>query len=153
MTNIDERKKQRIQFFKNDQLRHENFKYGELIIQTNKVQWYLTYIIFLRASRPTKKLEKYLERLELGSLIECFSICIKTPLESELSGSLQLYKKGRNALAHQMFTNKKLTIKECELSIELGNLILGELEKVFEFEWKRLESKIINLKLNKNIKK
>ena len=61
MTNIDERKKQRIQFFKNDQLRHENFKYGELIIQTNKVQWYLTYIIFLRASRPTKKLEKYLE--------------------------------------------------------------------------------------------
>jgi len=112
-----------------------NSKYGELIIQANEVQWYLTNLVWARASCPTKKFKKYLERLELGSLIECFNICVKIPKEKELLEALKDYKKSRNTLAHKMFTSEKLTVKDCRESIEVGNLIIKILKLSLELEY------------------
>ncbi len=109
---------------------HENSKYGQLIIQTNEVQFYLPLLILLRSYAPNKKLREYLERLELGNLINCFRFCVKNPVELALVDVLNKYKDSRNALAHKMFTAQKLTVKECELSIELGNELLIELKKM-----------------------
>lgn len=113
---------------------HENSKYGQLIIQTNEVQFYLTLLVQLRSYAHNKKLRDYLEKLGLGNLINCFRICAKNSAELELADSLNKYKESRDALAHKMFTSQKLTIKECELSIELGEKLIMELKKLLRAE-------------------
>jgi hypothetical protein len=114
------------------QLAVENSKYGQFIIQTNEVQFYLNLVVLLRTYAPNKKIRDYLERLELGNLIGCFRICTKNPTELALADALNNYKDSRNALAHKMFTNRKLTVKECELSIELGKELLIGLKRIIK---------------------
>lgn len=115
----------------------ENSKYGQFIIQTNEVQFYLTYIIFSRVLVPTKIFIKYLQGLTLGSLINYFRMCLRNSFELGLADSLGEYNKDRNTLAHKMFSNKKLTPKECELSIVLGDKLLKALIKLFTDEVKK----------------
>jgi len=43
---------------------------------------------------------------------------------------LESYNSSRNALAHEMYTKKKLTEKECELFIESGEKILTKLKEI-----------------------
>lgn len=113
---------------------NENSKYGQFIIQTSEVQLYLGLLIFLRSPISNKKLKKYLERLQMGNLIGCFRICVKNPFESSLVDSLENYKDSRNTLAHKMFSDQKLTPKECKLSIELGDALLEALKKLLKDE-------------------
>lgn len=108
----------------------KNSKYGEFIIQTNKIQFLLIGLISLRVCCPDKKNKNELAQLTLGSLIVCFRICAKNPAELELVKDLEDYKKMRNKLAHKMFTDKKLTTKECELAIEMGNELITVLRKI-----------------------
>ena len=111
-------------------LRHS--KYGQFIIQTNEVQFYLISLIFLRTILPSKKLKQYLERLTLGNLINCFRICVKNSVEASLVDGLEIYNNKRNALAHKMYTNKKLTETDCKLSIKLGEKLLTKLKSLIK---------------------
>ena len=110
----------------------EHSKYGKFIIQTNEVQFYLNLVILLRTHKLDKKFKDYLSRLELGNLIGCFRVCARNSTEVELVRTLDTYKRARNSLAHKMLTNKKLTIRECELAIELGEELLKELQGIIK---------------------
>jgi len=101
-----------------------NRKYGELIIQSNEIQLYLILYIKLTAIKINKKLSKDIEKATLGSLINYYQLCIKTEEEKSLVKGLSMYNESRNSLAHKMFTEKKLTDRECEISIELGDTLL-----------------------------
>lgn len=107
---------------------YRNSKYGQFIIQTNEVQFYLTQLILLRTVLCSKKLRKYLEESTFGSLINCFRVCVKNSSELSLSDDMESYNKSRNALAHKMYTKKKLTEADCESSIKLGEKIIAELK-------------------------
>lgn len=106
----------------------ENAKYGEFIIQTNEVQFYLVVAIVLRTYKPTKKLIDNLYESTLGKLIFYFCILAKNPTDLVLIDALNRYKASRDALAHKMFSSKKLTTKECEISIDLGKELLMKLK-------------------------
>lgn len=110
----------------------DNSKYGEFIIQTNEVQFYLVGLVFLRAYKFNEKLLKHLEGLTFGRLIEIFRFCLRTQTESELLEPLKKYNESRNALAHRMFTKGKLTMKECELSLNLGRVILEAMTDIYK---------------------
>jgi len=109
-----------------------NSKYGQFIIQTNEVQSHLILLILLRTALPNEKLHKYLERMTLGSLINCFRICIKNSDELTLVNFLKSYNKGRITLAHRMYTKKRLTETNCELSIKSGEKLLTKLKKLIK---------------------
>ena len=118
---------------------NENSKYGEFIIQANEIQFYLVTLIWLRSFFPINKLEERLERLEFGNLIICFRICIRNRAELVVYNSLNDYKDKRNKLAHKMFTDKKLTIKECELAIKFGKKLIVELKKLIDERIKEMK--------------
>jgi len=107
---------------------HLNSKYGQFIIQTNNVQSLLFLLILSRTVLLSKRLIKYLERLTLGNLINCFRINTKNPVELSLIDSLDIYNGARNALVHKMYTKQALTERDCELSIKLGEELLIELK-------------------------
>jgi hypothetical protein len=120
---VRERKKYIEQVLKENSIR-DNATYGKFILQTNKVQYYLAKLIFLRSFEPHKSFEKYLERLQLGQLISYMNICARTKLDMDLLSKLTNYKDRRDALAHKMFTSKKLTVSECEQAIKQGDIII-----------------------------
>lgn len=140
--NKKEVEKQLIEVLMKNQQIHENSKYGEFIIQTNEVQWVLVNLILIRAKYLTPKLQESLERSELGNLIIGFGMCIRTFEESGLLKLLQKYKDSRNALAHKMLTDKKLTINECKVSIKLGTLILNSLREMLKSDIASFKSRI-----------
>jgi len=111
-----------------DELIKRNSKYGELIIQANEVQFFLTTLISLRSFTQTKKIKDRLERAQMGQLIHQLEICAKNQTEADLATSLEKYKEARDALAHKMFSVEKLTPQECEGAIELGRQILEMLK-------------------------
>lgn len=125
---VRERKKYIEQVLKENQIR-DNATYGEFILQTNKVQYYLVKLIFLRSFDPSKTFEKYLERSQLGQLISYLNICAQTELDMDLVSKITGYKDKRDALAHKMFTSKKLTIIECKQAISQGDAIIEYLIK------------------------
>jgi len=113
-----------------------NSKYGKFIIQTNEIQMCLILIIMLKtSSNKRKSIKEYIERHTLGNLIKCFNCCAKNTIELSIIKSLKLYNDSRNALAHRMYTEERLTEKECELSIELGEEILKELKNLLKLFW------------------
>ncbi len=107
-----------------------NSKYGEFIIQSNEIQFYLVFFIKLTATKINKKFSKDIESSTLGTLISYFQLCIKTDDEKLLIGGLLKYNESRNSLAHKMFTNKRLTESECKVSIELGDMLLIMLKEL-----------------------
>lgn len=103
----------------------ENRKFGEFIIQSNEIQFYLSKVILLNSSYPDKKYKEFLERAELGTLIHVFCSCADNKqLESMIIPKLRKYKNERNKLAHKMYSSEKLTKKECEDAINDGKIIL-----------------------------
>lgn len=110
----------------------ENSKYGKFIIQTNEVQLLLILFILLKTTSPRKELKEYLEKSTLGNLIYSFNICAKSSGELSLINSLESYNISRNALAHKMYSKKKLTLKDCELAINLGEEILKKINALLK---------------------
>jgi len=104
-------------------------KYGRFIIQTNLVQFYLAKLIYLRSFDQSNELESRLEGLTMGPLIGYLTVCAHTRLDLKLVNDLKKYKKRRDAVAHKMFTVKKLTPKECELATKQGVKIIKYLEE------------------------
>lgn len=111
------------------ELKEENATYGELIIQTNKVQQALIKIIGDRIFTIEKNTISHLEEKEFGPLIYYFRITAKDKYDLSIVKMLFKYKTFRNKLAHKMYTNKRLTTKECEKAIKLGNKILKKIVK------------------------
>ena len=108
----------------------ENAKYGEFVIQTNEVQYFLALAVLMRSSFVDNEYKNWLfDRAELGTLIGLFRVCARlTPSMYALFMQLQQYKKDRNRLAHKMFLSKtRLTPAECEKAIALGQEILKKL--------------------------
>ena len=140
-------KRELVEILTNRERVHQNSKYGELIIQSNEIQFLLMGLILFRSYRMDKDLKKYLEGLTLGSLINIFRVCAKSSFEVVMFGSLVEYNKSRNALAHKMFTKKKLTKKACESSIELGEKLLEILvEELMHIKQSKYNEKAIALK-------
>ncbi len=111
---------------------YENSRYGKFIIQTNEVQFYLVWLIVMRSFPANDGLIKNLEELTLGQLVGYFRVKIKGIDELKLENSLKTYNGKRIALAHKMFTDKKLIPKECESSIDLGEKLIEELKELIE---------------------
>lgn len=127
--NIENIKKKLVERESNQRDIHRNSKYGKFIIQTNEIQFYLSTLILLRTTQD-KKISKYLEGLTFGNLINCFRICAKNPIELAFADCLDLYNRSRNALAHKMYSQKKLTEIDCETSIKLGEKFLIKLKEM-----------------------
>ncbi len=102
----------------------KNSKYGELIVQANRVQYYLTKLVLLRSLDPSGAFEKELGRLQLGHLIGYLRVCAQTKEDLDLAAQVKAYKDKRDALAHRMFTAKKLTPRGCESAVKSGNKIV-----------------------------
>lgn len=134
---IKEREKFVQRIFLENQIR-DNSKYGEFILQTNEVQFFLVKLIFLRSFNPSNSFERDLERLQLGPLISYLNVCAQTELDLNLLAQLKDYKDKRDALAHKMFTAQKLTVSECENAIKLGG-------KIIEYLVESLKSKQSNM--------
>jgi len=106
----------------------ENAKYGDLIKQTNEVQFLLAHVVLLRSTFIDKDYQNLLERATFGTLINLFKACAKaTPSMYSLLLLLQRYKKNRDRLAHKMFSANKLTPAECKDTLILGRHILTKL--------------------------
>jgi hypothetical protein len=132
MINIHKTKDELINIFNTQELTYDNAKYGEFLIQTNKLKWYLALVIIMKLSRTTKEIKRHLERLSLGSLIKLFDENARTAPEIEILGSLKIYKDSRDFLAQKMFTTDKINIKECEIALQLGSLIIFSLENILK---------------------
>jgi len=120
---MDEAREKFIKMFKSAKKAEENRKFGELILQSNEVQFYLYWLVVLNSSFPDEIYLKSLERMEFGNLINLFCACAKRH-ETIIIKKLREYKDKRNRLAHKMYTSKKLTKIECEKTIEDGKEIL-----------------------------
>ncbi len=99
-------------------------KYGKFIIQTNEVQSYLVALIKLRTFSQDKKFHSDLERIQLGPLVGYFTVLARSELELEILEKLKRYKDYRDALAHKMFTDKKLTPEECDEALSIGEELI-----------------------------
>ena len=115
------------QALEQDQIK-QNSKYGEFIIQTNEVQYYVVVLILSRSFAQSARARKKLERLQLGHLIGYLSVCARNQREAEFIDSLEAYKDARDALAHKMFTDEKLSPSECETAIQLGSELITALK-------------------------
>ena len=109
---------------------HRDSKYGQFIIQTNEVQRYLTVLILKRTVLCSKKFFNYLDSSTFGNLVNSFMICVQDSTELTLVNDLGLYVSKRNALAHKMYTNNRLTEIECEASLRLGEELLAKLKEL-----------------------
>ncbi len=105
----------------------DNAKYGEFILQTNDVLRYLVGFIFLRSFTLNESFKKHLEESQMGALISYLNVCARIGSDFALMAKLKDYKKKRDALAHKMFTDKKLTVNECEKAIKAGDKIISYL--------------------------
>lgn len=103
---------------------HENSRYGKLIVQSNELQFFLTVLIRIKTKYSDKTFVEWLETATLGNVINSFVVCADSEDMASLIPSLREYNSSRNALAHKMYSKKRLTLKECEISIELGDIIL-----------------------------
>lgn len=121
----------------------EHKKYGKLILQTNEVHWYLGMIIVVRSGAPDDDYQDYVYTgAELGMLINLFNASSKGLLVAgHLISELKKYNRQRNRLAHKMFSTKKLTLTECEKTIQEGEKIVEMLKVVLKEQIGDLEKK------------
>ncbi|MDD3607736.1 MAG: hypothetical protein PHQ20_02980 [Candidatus Moranbacteria bacterium] len=122
--------------------REENKKFGEFIVQSNEIQFYLSNLLLFRSSYPDKKYREDIERVQFGSLINLFCACAKRETgEAVLIPKLREYIKQRNKLAHKMYTVNKLTKKDCEIALSEGEKILKGLNILMDKEIDRFKNK------------
>lgn len=120
----------------------ENKKFGEFIIQSNEIQFYLSNLLLFRSSYPDKKYRENIERAQFGNLIDLFCACAKAKTyEFILIPKLRMYISKRNRLAHKMYTADKLTKEDCEVAIKEGEKILKGLNILMDKEIDRVKNK------------
>ncbi len=103
-------------------------KYGELILQANKIQFLLIAAIILNSRCLSKKYCDELSTKTLGSLIIISQSCI--PWATDALAKLNKYNLNRNRLAHKMYTPKKLTLSDCDKTLTGGKNIIVLLTKM-----------------------
>jgi hypothetical protein len=117
--------------------RLESQKFGDFIIQANKIQFYLSNLVILRSSYCDKE---YLDKIEsgiLGQIINLFCSCAKTETgEFLLIPKLRKHNKIRNKFAHKIHSPTKLTKDELQSAVLLGNDILKSLILITDKEIK-----------------
>lgn len=117
--------------------RLESQKFGDFIIQANKIQFYLSNLILLRSSYPDKE---YIEKIEsgtLGQIINLFCACAKRENgEIILIPKLRKHNKIRNKFAHKIHTPSILKKDELQNAVLLGNEILKSLILIIDQEVK-----------------
>jgi len=80
--------------------------------------------------------------VEFGPLITLYQACCgSTPRMLALLRELKDYQDKRNRLAHKMFSEKRLTPKECGRSLARGKEIIQVLDYLLENRRKRAEEK------------
>lgn len=118
-------KEKLIQAMVRNQQAKESQKFGEFIIQSNNIQFYLSNLVILRSSYPDKE---YIEKIEsgtLGQIINLFCACAKKETgEFILIPKLRKYNKIRNKFAHKIHSPAKLTKDELQNAVSIGNDIL-----------------------------
>ena len=113
-----------------NKLAKENQKFGEFIIQANKIQAYLSTLVILRSSYADKEYMDYIERIQFGPLIALFCACAKRETgEVVLIPELRKYQEKRNKLAHKIFTAKKLTQEELAEKMGVEGSYICKLER------------------------
>lgn len=132
MVNIHKSKKQLLEILNLQKLTFDNNKYGEILIQVSKLKWYLALVIIMKMSQSKKIIKRHIERLSLGGLIKLYNESARTMAEIEILGSLKIYKDSRDFLAQKIFTTDKISVKECEITLQLGNLIIFSLENLLK---------------------
>jgi hypothetical protein len=130
MKNLEKKKKEMAEKMLGLQKGSENKKYGEFILQTNKVQYKLNTAIMLNSVCLDKKYCDQLLGLTMGSLITVAQACISFS-EEDLE-MLRKYVEARNKLSHKMFTLKHLNVSECTKALESGEKIIIKLDKLIE---------------------
>ncbi|MES2409613.1 MAG: hypothetical protein V4509_04945 [Patescibacteria group bacterium] len=106
----------------------ESQKFGDFILQSNNIQFYLSQLVILRASFPDKEYVEKIESGTLGQIINLFCACCKTETgEHTLIPKLRSHNKIRNKFAHKVLITTIPTNNELKKSIELGNDILKAL--------------------------
>lgn len=133
MSTLEEKKKELARKMVNARKNFENQKYGEFIIQTNWIQFYLINLIIFRSGVLDKHYKNSIEGMMLGQLINLFCACGNKE-EGILIPKLREYQEKRNKLAHKMHTLKKLTINECEQAIEEGRKLEKALDSLLKNE-------------------
>jgi hypothetical protein len=112
-------------------------KFGDFIIQSNKIQFYLSNLILLRSSYPDKKYQDMLESVMMGQLIDLFCACArKDNGENVLIPKLRRYKTIRNRFAHKIHTYSDLSDQELQVAVTLGNEIFKFLILILDREFK-----------------
>lgn len=132
MTSLDKLKRRMVASTVRAKKNLENQKYGEFIVQTNKVQVLLALAVLRRSSLPDKPYIEYLfERAEFGVLIGLFQTSApKTFASYKLLLALKRYNEIRRRLAHKMYSPKRLTPEDCTSAILEGEAILMVLRRI-----------------------
>jgi hypothetical protein len=132
MNQLERKKKEMARKMLGVQQGNENRKYGELILQTNEVQFKLATVIILNSFCPDKKYCEELLGMTSSPLIALTQACVKLSI-NDLS-MLREYFKARNKLSHKMYTSKRLTISECTKVLADGEKILALLNKLIKIK-------------------
>ncbi len=100
-------------------------KFGEFILQANKIQFYLSSLILLRSTFPDKEYIKKIESMNLGQIINLFCACAKKDNgESALIPKLRKHNKIRNNFAHKVLITSLPTNDEFKEALNLSNEIM-----------------------------
>ena len=145
MTSLDKLKRKIAESMARGRIGLENQKYGELVIQTNKVQFFLTLVVIQKSSLPDKAyMDNLFERAELGNIISLFQASAhRTVASYKLLVALKKYNDIRRRLAHKMYSSKRLTLAECNPAILEGERILKTLERMAKIRAKKKNESII----------
>lgn len=115
----------------------QNQKFGDFIIQANKIQFYLSRIVILRSSYPDKEYLNKIESDTLGQIINLFCACAnKDNKEYLLIPKLRSHNKIRNKFAHKVLITTFPTEKELKDAVDLGNGLMKELISITDQELK-----------------
>ena len=135
---LEKLKKELVLRMVKNQQAFQNQKFGEFIIQSNNIQFYLSNLIILRASFPDKEFADKIESGTLGQIINLFCACAQRESgEAYLIPELRKHSKIRNRFAHKIHTPANLTKDELQKAVELGNKILKALIEIMNEEVKK----------------
>ncbi len=110
-------------------------KFGSFILQTNKIQFYLSRLVILRSSYPDKEYVSKIESMTLGQVVNLFCACAqKETGEFILIPKLRKHNKIRNKFVHKVLIDFMPNDEDLKNAIELGNEIITSLIYIFNAE-------------------
>lgn len=122
--------------------RFKNQQFADFIIQSNKIQIYLSQLVILRSSYPDKEFEEKIESGTEGQIINLFCACAKKEIgEISLIPKLRQHNKIRNNFAHKIYTIAGLKKDELKKAVLLGNFLIINLTYILNEETKAIKLK------------